>query len=227
MPPVAVKRLRVVLGQISSSGDFACSSSSSSSRRWDSYVSDGLARGRCLGNRGALRLDGAGFLERDIVDSYHSTGFYVFEGVVAPAEVAEVLADFDELLTNAPSREGSTTDSTGKPSRFAEYYGFYTPPVVGESARVGMLSHPLMMLDSAVRLAGHPGILTIAAGINGADFVPMNESIFEKPAVVGEATVWHQDGRVHWTADGRALAALAPSRSGGTEQQQRPKTHGI
>ena len=45
---------------------------------------------------------------------------------------------------------------------------------------VGLLSHPLMMMDSAMRAYAHPKILSIAAGINGSDFVPFQKAFFIK-----------------------------------------------
>ena len=70
---------------------------------------------------------------------------------------------------------------------------------------VGLLSHPLIMMDSAMRAYAHPKILSIAAGINGSDFVPFHEGIFHKAAGEGPATPWHQDGRTHWDNQGRSL----------------------
>ena len=60
---------------------------------------------------------------------------------------------------------------------------------------VRMLSHPLMIMDSALRAYGHPDILKMIASVNGPDFVPFSESVFHKAAYEGFPTRWHQDGR--------------------------------
>ena len=51
-----------------------------------------------------------------------------------------------------------------------------------------------MMMDSAMRAYANPTILSIAAGINGSDFVPFHEGIFHKAAGEGPAIPCHQDG---------------------------------
>ena len=48
------------------------------------YSRAGEGRARALGNRGPIRLDANGRLAQDIVDSYWTHGFYVFEGVAGP-----------------------------------------------------------------------------------------------------------------------------------------------
>ncbi|MDG1909985.1 MAG: phytanoyl-CoA dioxygenase family protein, partial [Pseudomonadales bacterium] len=47
---------------------------------------------------------------------------------------------------------------------------------------------------------GHKDLLSIAASINGADFVPYNDAIFVKQPGLGGAVSWHQDGVTHWHA---------------------------
>ena len=41
-------------------------------------------------------------------------------------------------------------------------------------------------------------MLTIAASINGDDFVPYNDAIFVKQPGLGGSVSWHQDGVTHW-----------------------------
>mgnify|MGYP003313308866 CR=1 FL=1 len=41
-------------------------------------------------------------------------------------------------------------------------------------------------------------VTTIAASINGDDFVPFNDAIFVKQAGLGGSVSWHQDGVTHW-----------------------------
>ena len=53
-------------------------------------------------------------------------------------------------------------------------------------------------MPEALRLYGHPGLLGIAASINGDDFVPYNDAIFVKKPGLGASVGWHQDGATHW-----------------------------
>ena len=194
----------------------------SSLKEWEEYKAQGLKRASEIGNRSSLRLDPDGTMDPRIVRAYQAQGYYVFENIVSPDEVAELVKEFDEVLENAPIKEGGTTDRHGHPCRFPGYVKL-TPPLskviagargrvlAGEEVRPGdeqvvtMLSHPLMFMDSAVRLYGHPKILKIAEGLNGPDFVPFNETIHYKAAGNGAATVWHQDGKTHWDNQDRAL----------------------
>lgn len=174
---------------------------------WEDYSEAGLERARTLGNRGPMRFDADGHLARDILDAYHRTGFYVFTGVLSEVEIAELAGEFDQLLDNAPVSIGSDMDRFGRPVKFP---GDYTLSGGQNASRehpaiVGLVSHPLMMMDSALRTYGHPDILRMAAGVNGPDFVPFHESVFHKGAGEGPPTAWHQDGRTHWDEQGRAL----------------------
>lgn len=198
---------------------------------WDAYCETGRARAMALGNRGPMRFDENGRLEQDILDAYRRTGFYVFTGVLSAAEVQELRTEFDAVLDNAPVARDSAVDKHGRPVKFAGYYSLSTDEVFrghgteksdaddneARPAAVGLVSHPLMMMDSALRVYGHPQILKMVEGVNGADFVPFHESVFHKGAGEGPPTPWHQDGRTHWTADGEALEQ--PDGSG--------KTHGF
>jgi hypothetical protein len=181
--------------------------------QWHDYCEAGRARALALGNRGPVRFDGDGKLAGDILAAYRRTGFYVFTGVLAPDEVADLTAEFDELLDNAPVAKDSGVDARGRPVRHPGYYALSTDDLFGRPgsddpdrpAVVGLVSHPLMLMDSALRVYGHPRILRIVEGVNGADFVPFHESIFHKGAGEGPPTPWHQDGRTHWAEDGRSL----------------------
>ena len=53
-------------------------------------------------------------------------------------------------------------------------------------------------MPEALRLYGHPGLLAVAASINGDDFVPYNDAIFVKKPGLGASVGWHQDGATHW-----------------------------
>ena len=191
---------------------------------WDSYRDAALERAEALGNRGPMRFDEAGQLAGEILDAYRRTGFYVFTDVLAADEVAELRAEFDAVLDNAPVARDGKVDRHGRPVDFPGYYTM-TPHRAGDEsagedgakAVVGLVSHPLMMMDSALRVYAHPQILRMVASVNGPDFVPFHESVFHKGAGEGPPTPWHQDGRTHWDADGGALEQ--PDGSG--------KTHGF
>ena len=70
------------------------------------YSRAGVARAMKLGNRGPIRFDKEGRLDRAIVESYWTHGFYSLEGVVGPEELAELRADVDRVLARAPIEPG-------------------------------------------------------------------------------------------------------------------------
>jgi hypothetical protein len=81
------------------------------------YSRAGEERARALGNRGPIRLDADGRLAQDILDAYWTHGFYVFEGVAGPEELAELRADVDAILSQrAPVAPGAD----GRPARAAD-----------------------------------------------------------------------------------------------------------
>jgi len=178
------------------------SASEANDETWENYAKRATERAMQLGNRGPVRLDKNGRLTHEIRDAYYRNGFYVFTNVLDAAEVADLAKEFDELLDNAPVTKDGTTDRHGRVSRFAGYYTLAEPQSEDAPAAVGMLSHPLIMMESALRVVGHPKILKMAEGLYGPDFVPFHEGIFHKAAGDGLPTGWHQDGRTHWTEEG-------------------------
>jgi len=190
------------------------------------YLADGERRAQAIGNRGPARFDASGRLHPDILDAYREHGFYVFEGVVDQAEVAELRAGAAEMLARAPVRKGAAVDAAGRPALGEGFkvkpYLFVKPlsdPWGGTDALNGR--HPAKMTEpvpdagapddvvylmfgmcqampAALRLYGHPTLLGIAASVNGPDFVPYNDAIFVKQPGVGGSVAWHQDGVTHW-----------------------------
>ena len=75
-----------------------------------------------------------------------------------------------------------------------------TPGEGGPAWTVELLDGNLHLMDAALRLYGHPGLLGVAAGLLGDDFVPYNEVTFVKEAGLGPSVAWHQDGTTHWNA---------------------------
>ncbi len=192
------------------------------------YIREGEARAMGLGNRGPIKVDENGRLTQDILDAYWRTGFYVFEGVLSREEVAELRADVDRVIAGAPVAPEANVDREGRPALGAGLvkspYRFVKPlsdpvggteknngrhpvrmlePTLGQDApqwTISNLDGNLHVMDSCLRLYGHPGILTIAASINGEDFVPYNEVTFIKEPGLGPSVAWHQDGTTHWTS---------------------------
>lgn len=186
------------------------------------YSRAGEARAMSLGNRGPIRFDADGKLDPAILDSYWTHGFYVFEGVVGPEELAELRADVDAVLARAPASPEADRDR--KDGIIKPPYRWARPlsdPVGGTAANNGrhpvemlqptlgeggpawtveLLDGNLHLMDAALRLYGHPGLLGVAAAILGDDFVPYNEVTFVKEAGLGPSVAWHQDGTTHWTA---------------------------
>ncbi|WP_417518660.1 phytanoyl-CoA dioxygenase family protein [Minwuia sp.] len=192
------------------------------------YFRQGEQRARALPNRGPIRLDSAGRLMPDILDAYRAYGFYVFEGAIGAEELAELRAEVDDLLDRAPVAPDSTVDRHGQPA-FGQHftrppYRLATPlsdPLGGTDRNKGrhpvkvtaptpaddaptwtveLLHGNLQLMDSALRLYGHPGLLAAAASVLGDDFVPYNEVAFIKEPGLGPSVAWHQDGTTHWDA---------------------------
>jgi hypothetical protein len=186
------------------------------------------ARAYALGNRGPIRLGADGKLRPEILDSYWTHGFYVFQGVVRPEELAELRADIDGVLSRAPATPDATVDRQGRPPPIA---GIVRPPYrwarplsdpVGGTDRnngrhpaamlqpepdadapawtVELLDGNLHLSDACLRLYGHPGLMAVAESILGDDFVPYNEVTFVKEPGLGPSVAWHQDGTTHWNA---------------------------
>ncbi len=186
------------------------------------------SRAYALGNRGPIRLGRDGKLLPEILESYWTHGFYVFQGVVGAEELGELRADIDAVLERAPVAPDATTDRLGRPVAddgiLRPPYRWARPlsdPRGGTDANNGR--HPAAMLqpepgadapawtvelldgnlhlsDACLRLYGHPGLLAAAASILGDDFVPYNEVTFVKEPGLGPSVAWHQDGTTHWNA---------------------------
>lgn len=190
------------------------------------YLREGERKVFALGNRGPLRFNSAGQVHSDILEAYWRCGFYVFEGVLQHEELADIEADLHDILDRLPCERGSPVDGRGRSALAATCEAptlFWSKPLGdpmgGTEAANGR--HPVKMFepeaaantpkeivylilgslqfsDAALRLYGHPGLLTMAAAVNGDDFVPFNEAIFIKEPGRGASVAWHQDGVTHW-----------------------------
>lgn len=195
-------------------------------RAMETYVAQGVRRALSLGNRGPIRYGADGKLHPDILAAYWEHGFYVFQGVVGDEELAELRADVDRVLAEAPAQPGGEVDPQGRPVVASEYaiapYRYARPlsdplggttknkgrhpvkmldPTPGEGApewTVELLYGNLHLMDASLRLYGHPGLLAVAEAVLGADFVPYNEVTFIKEPGLGPSVAWHQDGTTHW-----------------------------
>ena len=163
------------------------------------------------------------------MDAYWKHGFYIFESVINTKELADLRQDVERVLNGAPSEPGSDTDRHGRLAVGSEFsrpsFSFATPlsdPIGGTKKNKGR--HPVKMLDpepaegapiwtisnlagnlqimdSCLRLYGHPDLLAVASAVLGPDFVPYNEVTFIKEPGLGPSVAWHQDGTTHWEAD--------------------------
>lgn len=194
----------------------------------EQYTRGGEARAYALGNRGPIRLGPDGKLAKEILDAYREHGFYVFENVVDDTELRELREDVEHVLSRAPVEPDAELDAAGRPAlgpEFVRYpYRFAKPlsdplggttknkgrhpvkmlnPTPGDDApnwTIELLTGNLHLMDSCLRLYGHPGLLAVAEAINGPDFVPYNEVVFIKEPGLGPSVAWHQDGTTHWDA---------------------------
>lgn len=179
-----------------------------------------------LGNRGPLRFDADGRVDQAILDTYWRMGFYVFEGVLDQAEMAELQHQFHDLTARAPAVSGCDTDSAGRPAigdegerklfRFVkpltdpygatgETNGRYQVRMREPEQPAGAPREVLLQIggilqfsDAALRIYGHPKLMAITEAVNGQDFTPFTEVIWIKQARLGAAVSWHQDGTTHW-----------------------------
>ena len=64
----------------------------------EAYLRAGERRAMALGNRGPIRFAADGQVHPDILDAYWRCGFYVFEGVLKPDELADIERDGNDVL---------------------------------------------------------------------------------------------------------------------------------
>ena len=194
--------------------------------RLDAYVRVGERRAFELGNRGPLRFEDDGRLDKAIMEAFWRCGFYVFEGALRVEELDDLRNDLEYAFARAPHTKDATVDAQGRPAlgagltrpsfRFdkplSDPYGGtalvngrhpakMSEPPPPEDAPDYIIAHiysPLHILDSCLRLYGHPQLLAVAENINGPDFTPFTESIIVKEAGLGSSVAWHHDGTTHW-----------------------------
>ena len=192
------------------------------------YLREGEQRAFALGNRGPIRFTASGELHPDILDAYWRCGFYVFEGVLKPDELADIERDVKDILDRLPVEKDSPLDAKGRPALAADCTAptlFWSKPLGDPFGGTDLANgrHPVKMFEpkaaadapkevvylilgslqfseAALRLYGHPQLLAVAAGINGPDFTPFSDAIFIKEPGRGASVAWHQDGVTHWNS---------------------------
>jgi hypothetical protein len=192
----------------------------------DAYLAEGAQRAAALGNRGPIRFDAQGRVHPDILDAYWRCGFYVFEGVIGVEELAEIEADVRGVLDRLPARQGAELDAKGRRAITADCKAptlFWSKPLGDPMGGTGFANgrHPVKMFEptaaadapeevvylilgslqfseTQLRVYGHPGLLAVAAAVNGDDFTPFNEALFIKEPGLGASVAWHRDGVTHW-----------------------------
>jgi Phytanoyl-CoA dioxygenase (PhyH) len=190
------------------------------------YLKAGEQRAFSLGNRGPIRFTADGRLQPDILDAYWRFGFYVFEGVLQPDELADIERDVQEIQDRLPAERDSPVDRKGRPALGLGLEGvtlFWAKPLSDPFGATGLAGgrHPVKMFEptpaedapkevcylmlgslqfseAALRVYGHPQLLAVAAAVNGDDFAPFNESLWFKEPGRGASVAWHQDGVTHW-----------------------------
>ncbi len=192
------------------------------------YCAAGAARAYALGNRGPLRFDINGRVHPEILAAYWRCGFYVFEGVLKADELADIEADFKDILARLPVEKDAVVDAQGRPALGADCKAptlFWSKPLGDPLGGTTLANgrHPVKMFEptpdqaapkeivylilgslqfseAALRVYGHPQLLAVAAAVNGDDFAPFNEALFIKEPGRGASVAWHQDGVTHWDA---------------------------
>ncbi|MDB5479019.1 MAG: phytanoyl-CoA dioxygenase [Caulobacteraceae bacterium] len=190
------------------------------------YCRDGERRAVALGNRGPIRFTADGALHPEILEAYSRCGFYVFEGVLGPEELADIEADFLDIRSRLPTEPGNPVDRQGRPALGHGHQGLnlvwgkpLSDPVGGTKAAHGrypvkmfeprpaagapdkvvyLILGSLQFSEACLRVYGHPGLLAVAAAVNGEDFAPFNEGLWMKEPGLGASVAWHQDGWTHW-----------------------------
>ena len=192
------------------------------------YLEQGKRNALALPNRGPITYDDNGSVAKHILDAYWEYGFFVFTDVINAEELNDLRQDVDRVLDGAPRSRDDEVDKHGRPAFGSEFrrspFSFSKPlsdPLGGTELNHGrhpvkmvepepsddapeqfvdLLIGNLQIMDSCLRLYGHPDLLAMAAAVNGDDFVPFNEVTFLKEPGLGVSVAWHQDGTTHWDA---------------------------
>jgi hypothetical protein len=190
------------------------------------YLIEGQIRALALDNRGPIKFDENGRLDRAIRAAYSKYGFYIFERAVSAEELEDLKTDIAALRTRFPVQPYGEVDANGDPAVGAgckaptlQWVKPLSDPLGGtellngrhqvklfepeaaesapEFAPFVLMGH-LQFSDACLRAYAHPSLLRVAEAIHGEDFAPFHEVIFFKDPGLGAAVSWHQDGDTHW-----------------------------
>jgi len=190
------------------------------------YVAEGEQAALQLGNRGPIQFNDDGTLDQGILDAFLHHGFYILEGALSEGELEDIQAELESVFERAPFEKNATVDAKGRPAIGSDLarptFRFTKPlsdpnggtdnsngryevkmsepkaPADAPDYVISNISSHLQIMDSALRLYGHPLLLSIAEQINGPDFTPFTESIIVRPSELGPSVAWHQDGTQRW-----------------------------
>jgi len=190
------------------------------------YLNDGQARALTLPNRGPMRFDVDGNTHPDIMKAYSKYGFYIFEQLINPDELADIKSDLETLRANFPVTMGAEVDAQGRPALGVDNKAMalqwarplsdplggtqiangrhqvklFEPKAKADAPTVApfYLAGSLQFSPACLRLYAHPSLLKMAESVHGKDFTPFHEGLFIKDAGLGAAVSWHQDGDTHW-----------------------------
>jgi hypothetical protein len=189
------------------------------------YIADGAARAKKLGNRGPARFTADGKLAPDIVETYNEVGFYIFEQLFDPEELALLRAEMHAIHDRLPTGRASQVDRHGRAAIGVDQnvspFMWSKPLADPQGGTPTWKRAPIKMLegrpsadapdeivyimrgilqyaDAALRAYGNPKLLATAATLIGDDFAPFSEAYVIKEPGRGSAFAWHQDGMTHW-----------------------------
>ena len=91
---------------VTNTGSSGTGSYGSEEAAMQAYLREGERKAFALGNRGPIRFDADGKLAQDILDAYWRCGFYVFEGVLKPDELADIERRHQDHPRSPAGREG-------------------------------------------------------------------------------------------------------------------------
>jgi hypothetical protein len=197
----ARQRLQQVLEHVTSAGAVVPADDAE-------IVAAGEAAALSAPNRGPLLVGGQ--LNPAIVPLFEEWGFFVLEGVIGAEELDDLRVDIGGLIDRAPVSKGAGLDKFGRPAEDAQWniqpplsdpnggrgrspakgMRTFTPPSDAPTEVVMSLQSYLPHSEAGLRLYAHPGLLALAAAVNGDDFCPFSESIQIKLPGLGPSVTW-------------------------------------
>ena len=190
------------------------------------YLMAGKELAYKLNNRGPIKFNDDGSLDKNIIDSYEKNGFYIFKNVFSKVELNDCKNDYLNILKKLPVSSTSRIDSKGRAAITVDCKAnilYWSKPLADPFGGTELANgrHPVKMIEPRPNLNSpkeiiyltqgflqfsdtfmvayaHPLLLKVAENINGIDFVPFTEGYFIKEPELGASVAWHQDGTTHW-----------------------------